>query len=29
MNDTALAEQLITFKLNGEEVQALPGETLI
>ena len=29
MNDTALAEQLVAFKLNGEDVQALPGETLI
>jgi formate dehydrogenase major subunit len=29
LNDTALAEQLVTFKLNGDEVQALPGETLI
>ncbi len=29
MNDTALARELVAFKLNGQEVQALPGETLI
>ncbi|MFO1302665.1 MAG: formate dehydrogenase subunit alpha [Burkholderiales bacterium] len=29
MNDTALARELVSFKLNGAEVQALPGETLI
>jgi formate dehydrogenase major subunit len=29
MNDTALAQELIAFKLNGDDVQALPGETLI
>ena len=29
MNDTALARELVSFKLNGAQVQALPGETLI
>ncbi|MFO1304243.1 MAG: formate dehydrogenase subunit alpha [Burkholderiales bacterium] len=29
MNDTALARELVSFKLNGADVQALPGETLI
>src|SRR5690349_16434822 len=29
MNDAALAQETITFTLNGEAVEALPGETLI
>ena len=29
MNDSALAQEVIAFRLNGENVEALPGETLI
>jgi formate dehydrogenase major subunit len=29
MNDSALAQEVIAFRLNGEDVEALPGETLI
>src|SRR5215212_9555832 len=29
MNDAALAQEVVAFKLNGADVAALPGETLI